>query len=533
MAPPLGRAARVSAPAGAPGDEVPHDDPGVRRRTALNTVANVGGTVVMMVTGFVMTPVILGYLGAGLYGLWAVLGAMAGYGALLDLGIAAAVTKYVAEYRARGDHDALARMVSTAAALYVALGVLALLVFAALAPVVPSVLNVPAAQRDVAVDLTRVVGVAVAVSIPAVLTTAILRGVQRFGPANLIAVTGTVLGALAAVAVIVRDAGILWLAAVAVPITVLTQIPAVVLVRRALPGLVLNVRWVTFREALHLLSYSWSLFVGQAVGQLHGKTDEIVIGARLPVADVTPYAVARRLSDVPQLLSAQFTKTLLPIASSAHAVDGGRLTAVYVVGLRVSLALFIPVGLVAAVFAGPILTVWVGGEHATATLVVQILVLAGLLDTTLWPAAAVLQGMNRHRLLAAATAASGVMNLVLSLALVGPYGATGVAVGTLIPTLVEVALVVTPLTLRALGCRLTDVLRGSVLPFVIPTLLAAAVAAGARWVMGTPSLVTVAAAALAVCAVFAAAFLASPGGRTERGMVMNVVRTARNRVGAG
>ncbi len=528
MAPPLGRAPAVSEPRD---DAAPHDDPGVRRRTAVNTVANVGGTAVMMATGFIMTPVILGYLGAGLYGLWAVLGAMAGYGALLDLGIAAAVTKYVAEYRARGDHDALGRMVSTAAALYLGLGLCALVLFVALAPWVPSVLNVPAAQRDVAVDLTRVVGLAVAVAIPAVLTNAILRGVQRFGLANLIAVTGTLLGALAAVVVIARDAGILWLAAVAVPITVLTQVPAVVLVRRALPGLALNVRWVTWREAMRLLSYSWSLFVGQAVGQLHGKTDEIVIGARMPVADVTPYAVARRLSDVPQLVSAQFTKTLLPIASSTHAVAEDRLTAVYLVGLRVSLALFIPLGIVVAVFAGPILTVWVGSEHATGTLVVQILVLAGLLDTTLWPAAAVLQGMNRHRLLAAATAASGVMNLVLSLALVGPYGATGVAVGTLIPTVAEVAFVVTPLTLRALGCRVTDVLRESVLPFVVPALAAAGVAAGARWLMGTPTLLSVAASALAVSAVFAATFLASPGARTERSMVLNVVRTVRRRTG--
>lgn len=104
---------------GPPGD-APGAPPGLHRRTAVNTLANVRGTVVMMATGFVLPPVILHHLGSSGYGLRAVLGALAGYGAL-NLGIGSAVVTCVAEHDARGEADALSRVVSTAAAMYAAL----------------------------------------------------------------------------------------------------------------------------------------------------------------------------------------------------------------------------------------------------------------------------------------------------------------------------------------------------------------------------------------------------------------------------
>src|SRR5213078_2168691 len=104
---------------------------------------------------------------------------------------------------------------------------------------------------------------------------------------------------------------------------------------------------------------------------------------------------------------------------------------------RLTLAIFIPVGCVLAVLTRPILTAWVGAAYADYAHLVIILTLAGLINTSMWPAASILQSMSRHRPLAAMSLGSGLVNVALSIALVHRFGLTGVALGTLIPTAAE------------------------------------------------------------------------------------------------
>ena len=83
----------------------PDKNAAIRRQVALGTAANYAGRIINLGVWFVLTPIILSQLGKTNYGLWALVGSFVAYGSLADLGIAAAVTKYVAEYRARGDNE--------------------------------------------------------------------------------------------------------------------------------------------------------------------------------------------------------------------------------------------------------------------------------------------------------------------------------------------------------------------------------------------------------------------------------------------
>ncbi len=105
----------------------------IRRRMLLNTVSNVLGKGLNLGVWFFLTPYLLRRLGADTYGLWAVVGLVAAYGALLDLGITSAVAKYVAEYRARGELVEAGRLVATTLWLYTGLELMAVALAALLA----------------------------------------------------------------------------------------------------------------------------------------------------------------------------------------------------------------------------------------------------------------------------------------------------------------------------------------------------------------------------------------------------------------
>ena len=145
---------------------------------------------------------------------------------------------------------------------------------------------------------------------------------------------------------------------------------------------------------------------------LQSRTDEFVIATFLSVGSVTPYALGRRLSEIPQIVGDQALKILLPISWDLEAGrEIARVKAAFIAGTRIALVLVAPIGLVIGLLADAILVAWVGPAYGNPGPVVAILVTAVILDATLWPSAYVLQGVTRHRPLAVIAVASGVVNV--------------------------------------------------------------------------------------------------------------------------
>jgi O-antigen/teichoic acid export membrane protein len=312
-------------------------------------------------------------------------------------------------------------------------------------------------------------GIAAGISIPCATTYSVLSGLQRFDLINMISITGTLLTAGATIVVLLLGGGALAMVAVAIPITLVMQVPMVGFIRRAAPELRFGWRGASRSQVRTVLSFSSAVFVIQVSGQLQTKTDEIVIGAFLPIVAVTPYALAHKLSDIAPLLSRQFLKVLLPIASGLHAEDDrSRLQGLYTTSTRLALASFLPVGGMVALLAQPLLTVWVGAVYASTAPLVAILALANLIDLSQWPAASVLQGMAKHRRLAIFSLGSGLANLGLSLILVHPLGITGVALGTLIPASIECFVFIMPHSMRILNISGQRMIREAFLPALLP-----------------------------------------------------------------
>jgi len=444
-------------------------DPVIRWRVFVGAASNYVGKFIALGTWFLLTPFILHRLGPVSYGLWALVGSVVAYGSLLDFGIAGAVVKYVAEYHAKGEIAHARSLVATALCLYSALGLIVVALSAAIAPAFPYLFNVPPNERVTATWLVVLMGLGIGVSTPAATMIAVLKGLQRFDLANLIGVTGTLISAAATVAVLLLGGGVLGIAAVGIFVMLAVQAPSIWLIKRIAPELQFGWRGASRRMVRPVLSFGSSLFVMNMAGHLQTKTDEIVIAAFLPLSTVTPYAIARRLGEVPQILTDQFMKVLLPLASELHATDDrARMRSLYITSTRLTLAIFLPVGCMLVVLAQSILTVWVGAAYASYAHLVVILTLASCIDASQWPAGAVLQGMARHRPLAVMWVGAALANLALSIVLVQNFGLTGVALGTLFPTTVVCLGLVLPYSMRVIGVNATEALKEIFLPALLP-----------------------------------------------------------------
>lgn len=493
----------------------------ISRRVAIGSASNVIGKAIGLGTWFLLTPFILGKLGPVAYGIWVLVGSLGAYGYLLDLGVAGAVVKYAAEYRARGEWDEAHALVATALRVYLVLGAAMVLLAAGAAVVAPNLFNIPEAERDAAGWAIFLVGLSIGVSLAFMPATSILRGLQRYDLYNLVVTTGTLLTAAATVVVLAAGGGLVGMVAVNVPVTLLMQFVSVALVRRIAPELDFGWHGGGRRQIRMITRFSGALFAMNVSTNLQTKTDEVVIAAFLPVAAVTPYALARRLSEISLVVTDQFVKVLMPLASELDALrDSARLRAVYVLSIRLTLAMLVPLSLIVIVFAQPILVAWVGEAYAGGAPLVVILAVAGLFRGIGWPAGALLQGMARHRPIAVLSIVSGLANLGLSIVLVQVLGVAGVAYGTLIPTAIE-SMLILPYGLAVMGIGFGAGLRQMLLPPLVPAIPMGLVLVGMReWLQ--PTGIDFLAPAVVGMAIYGGVYMLLGSTRPERELVRSV-----------
>ncbi len=509
-------------------------DAQIRRRVTRGVISNYAGQALAIGTWVLLTPFILARLGPGTYGIWVLVGSVVGYGTLLDFGIGGAVIKYVAEYHARGALDEARALIATALRLYAGLGLLAALLAIVLAPLFPVLFRVPPQDSALAIQLVLLMGLTLGISLPCSTASAVLCGLQRYDLVNIFTAFWTLASALGTVVVLLLGGGLLGMIAINLPITLVLQLALVRTLRRVAPELRFGWRGAERRLMRSVVSYSSSVFLIQAAGQLQTKTDEIVIGAMLPVSAITPYALARRLSETAQLVANQFMKVLLPLASELHATDDrGRLRALYVLSTRLTLAISLPIACALIFLARPLLTLWVGVAYAEEAQLVVILTIASVFVTSQWPAGHILQGMARHRTLALMALGNGIVNLALSIALAPRFGLTGVAFATLIPAAIESLGFVLPYALRSVRVRPLEALREIGIPTLIPAIPTALVVWKLSALVGAGGgILAVIAVAAAGVIIYAVGYLAFPATKTERVACRRLVAEAARLAGA-
>jgi O-antigen/teichoic acid export membrane protein len=489
----------------------------------VSTLSNYAGQATTLLTWFLLTPFLVTQLGDDAYGLFVLVTALAGYTTLLDLGVTSSVTRYVAALRAQSDFDGLRRLVATGFVVSLALCGITVALGVALAPLVPDAFGVPDDERETARNLVYLAAISAGLVFPTGTLFAVLRGLQRYDLANALGVVATLLVAAATVVAVLAGGGVLWVVGVTIPVTIIMQIPAARAVRWADPRLRLSRGRPRAADVKTIASFSWAVSVIQGANQIKTRTDEVVIAAFLPVARVTPYSLARRAAEAPQLLTYQFTRVLLPLSSDFSARgQQDRLRSIVLAGTRIALGAHLVVTSSFVVLAGPFLEAWVGGEYRNASTILIILAVAGTINLATWPAGAVLQGLSRHRPFALFAIVGASVNLGVSIALIHPFGPAGVALGTLIASGVETFLLSLPYALKTVGLRARAVVESVLLPTLVPVAPSMAVAWILRAAFNPTSLGSVVGIGSIAAIVYCGCYFCFPVSRFEGRLILDL-----------
>ena len=456
---------------------------GPNRDRALQTVAKNVSTRYLailadMAIGLALLPFNLAYLGQSEYGLWVLLGSVTMHFSAFEMGTNALV-KFMAQYRAMNNARAINEIASTVFVTFAGVGLLAYGLIAGLAFNLEHLFELTAAQASVGQWILLIIGLHVMLNFPFGVYGAVTGGFQRYDINNMVSIVTSVIAAAVNVAIVLAGYGIIHLVAA----TTLVRVSAYLAYRmnayRVFPELRISPGLFRKSRLKEVMGFSAYMTVIDWANRLNYQIDEVIIGVFLGPAAVTVWAPAERIVSGVQRLTNQVNGVLFPlIVDSDTTNQQNRLQQILLEGTRLSLAMVVPIAAAIFVLAHPLIHAWLGsGASAVAGAipVLQILAIAVAIRVGDATSTTLLKGAGSHKLVAGANLAAGIVNVVLSSLLIGPYGLIGVAYGTLIPIGCVAVFVLFPAACRRVNLPVGRAFMHAVVPAVWPAAVAGVV----------------------------------------------------------
>ena len=466
--------------------------------------------------GLLVLPFNVRHLGPSAWGLWMLTASITTYFSVLDLGYGGSMVKFVAQYRAQRDADALNEILSTLLVQFTIVGLVAYAVFVAVALNVTHVFNLAPDQVHAARILTLTIGVYVAAGFPFSVFGGVVNGFQRYDVNSIVGIASSTVVAVVNVVMLETGFSLVQLVVGTTAVRVLTLLLYRMNAYAVFPALSLSLRKFRRARLREVTSFSVYMAIIDWANKLNYSIDAIVIGSFLSSAAVALWTVPQRIAEVLQRLTNQVNGVLLPVVVDSDTTQQAeRLRTVFVQGTRLSLVLVAPLGTGIVLLADPLIHAWVGPQFAPSVVITQILVAVIAVRVGTSTATTVLKGAGKHALLAYANGSTALANVALSLLWIRPYGLVGQAMGTLVPVAFTCVFVLWPAACRRVGLGVADAFARAVWPTLWPLAVMAAVVVPLRNAL-PPRLFAVALATGVGALCYFATFLVFAVKRDER-----------------
>jgi len=398
-----------------------------------NAVANLLGALIPAIVALATVPLVVRGLGDAGYGLYALVTAIVGYFAVIDINVTAGSVKYIAGFHARRDDARISETVVFGLAVYALLGLaggIGLLCGARL--LVTEVFAVPAALQGEAVATLRLAALGFFLGQLQSYLQSVPQALMRYDVAGRIEVLFGTGVPLLTVAVLMLGHGLFAVILVRVVAGLLHCLILWRWIRRLLPGLAWRRPGAALRRAL--LGFSVWSFLSRCATLSYAYADKLIIGALVGVTGLAYFTVAATLANRVLGLSYRLSGVFFP-AASALAARGEleRLNRLYLKASRYVVFINASALVLVAVFAYQILYYWMDPRFARAgQLVLALMAWSQFVDSLTSLPSLVNDGMGHPRysgMFAFARAAFGLLLVYLGVA---GWGIEGAAWGHLL-----------------------------------------------------------------------------------------------------
>jgi O-antigen/teichoic acid export membrane protein len=398
-----------------------------------NSVANFGGAALPALVTLITLPIIVAQIGESEYGVLALIVAIVGYFAIIDINVAAGSIKYLAEYHAKGEKVKLDQVVSLGILIYLLIGILGgVSIFLAASWLVVEVFVIPPALHDTAVLALRIGGAGFFFGQLQFYLQSIPQSLGRYDiSARFEAIFGTVVPLLT-VGVVLMGGGLVGI----VLVRLMASMINVAFLKHWFGRLLPEYRWVApGSETVHkVLNFSGFAYLKNIAAVTYLQADKLIVGAFIGMQAlafyVVPFTLVNRVFGITYRLSA----VMFPFSSSLAAKDEiDRLCRIYLVAVRYTIFLNGTIAVLLVVLAHMLLKLWMGESFAAhSSHILALLAVASFLDSLTNLPTLINDGLGHPRVTGLFAILRAVVGIGSAYFLVSMLGILGAAISQLL-----------------------------------------------------------------------------------------------------
>lgn len=378
------------------------------------------------------TPFMLGKLGSAEFGLYALIGSLAGYLGLLTFGMGSTLVRYIARYRAVADKKSEENLLAMALVVYSGMCFIVLIVGCILWTFLSDVFpKLTPYELERAKLMFALMVVATAVTLPS----AVLSSVQSAYELFVFPRTVMLISSIVRTGVLFVLLYLGYKALAIVIVDVLLNLLSILLNLYYVFG-VMKIRIHLHRFEIPLIKeifvFSFWIFLNMVMDQLYWKFGQTVLGMTSGTAIVAVFAIGLQLTLYFMTLSTAISGVFLPRAAAMDAINASNETMTSMM-IRVGRFQLLVMGLplVGFVCLGKLFLInWLGSEFLSAWNIAIIMIIPLILPLVQNFGISILQAKNKHAARSIIFIAIAVINIVIGYYLSLHYGGIGMAIAT-------------------------------------------------------------------------------------------------------
>lgn len=434
----------------------------------INAISNWIAIFIQIIIGFFLTPFIIKYLDQTGYGVWILVSSFVGYYGLLNLGVASAITRYIARFTAQNNIEELNRTANTALFMFCGTGLTAILISFVAADWLAQFFQVNPGDYNEFKKVIWILGVATGLTFPVSVFTAIITARERYVSVNCVNIIVTLIRTGLVIAILLAGYGLVGIAYPTLASAIISLVIFYYLTRKIVPEFKIQLSSVSRATLKMLVVYGGFTTIIAVADIFRMKIDSIVIGKMIGIIDVGQYGIAALLIQYMLKLVASGMSVLAPRFASLDGADKHKeLKETFITALSVSSFLAFGVVLMMQFFGESFILIWVGKDFSAAIPVLLLLSISYAFALSQTPGIGLMYALNKHRYYAIANLIEAVANIVISIILAPKYGIIGVALGTVIPMAIMKLFVQPIYVSRIISIRLRDYVKPIMPSFII------------------------------------------------------------------
>ncbi|MEE9542359.1 MAG: oligosaccharide flippase family protein, partial [Thermodesulfobacteriota bacterium] len=397
----------------------------LKKRIFTNTVFNGCGRFVSFLLQILIIAYLIRGLGKEVYGIVVLALALLANANILESGFGLSVSKYVAEFKAKGDWKRLNAVVNTNFIVATVLGVLFAIILVVINELLlEMIFTIPEEFIADTKNLLRILIAHCLLDFWFVSAVRVAEGFQRYPLARGMELLrwalrlAFIVGALSGLGLGLAGIGIAYIGA---SLVCLAAIYLFVFSRSAV--LQLSIGSVN-REAFHLLfGFSIWVFLSKVFSFFSYRVHVILISIFLPPVNLTYYNVGYKVLEFLRYGFSIISSTLIPVTSELNALmEGERITRLFQKASKYTIASMYPLLLLFFFHADKFIELWVGSGFDQSFALSQLFIVSLFFAAPIVCGAEMMVGINKLKALLIYVAIASSVNFILSIWLIPKLG---------------------------------------------------------------------------------------------------------------